>query len=144
MRFITRMFKDWLDPLPPVAQGPAGVKVDSDFAPPEPGFWQTLLALGSDGRIYEMGPADRKRLQRPIILRDPRAVRNEEIVAAARQRRARGENAAPITIIGGREYEPALPEAEILPPVPRPVQDWVEWDDIAMPPRGAGDGGHDK
>jgi hypothetical protein len=130
--------------LPPAVQGPAGLKVDADFAPPEPGFWQTLLALGSDGRIYELPPEDRKRLLRPIILRDPRAVRNEEIVAAARQRRARGENAVPISIIGAwREFEPALPQAEILPPMPRPTPDFVDWDDIVMP-SGAGGAGHDK
>jgi hypothetical protein len=46
----------------------------------------------------------------------------------------------PITIIDGREFEPALPEAEILPPAPRPAPDFVEWDDIVMPPGGAGDG----
>jgi hypothetical protein len=142
MRFIARMFKDWLDPLPPVAQGPAGLKVDSDFAPPEPGLLGTLFAWGSDGRVYTMDAADHKRL-RPIILRSERAVKNEQAVAAARQRRARGENAAPITIISdGREYEPALPQAEILPPAPRPAPDWVDWD--TMPSGGAGDGGHDK
>jgi hypothetical protein len=139
MRFITRMFKDWLsDPLPS-AQGPAGLKVDSDFAPPAPGLLKTLFGWGSDGRLYTLSSEDAKRL-RPIILRDPRAVRNEEI--AARARAARGGPNAPITIIGdGREFEPALPEAEILRPVPRPSPDWVEWDDIVMPPGGAGDGG---
>jgi hypothetical protein len=135
MRFITRIFKDWLDPLPPVAQGPAGLKVDSDFAPPEPGLLKTLFGWGSDGRLYEMSSADHKRL-RPIILRDPRALRNEEI--AARARAARGGNAAPITIISDREFEPALLQAEILPPAPRPAPDFVDWDDIIMPAPGCG------
>ena len=56
--FRTRM-GDWA--LPPAVQVPAGLKVDADFAPPEPGFWGTLFARGSDGRIYTMSPADRKR-----------------------------------------------------------------------------------
>jgi hypothetical protein len=143
MRFITRMFKDWLDPLPSIAQDPAGLKIDSDFAPPVPGLLKTLFGWGSDGRLYEMSPADHKRL-RPIILRDPRGLRNEEIAARRRAAR-RGGTDAPITIISdGREYEPALPQAEILPPAPRPAPDWVDWDDITMPSGGAGDGGHDK
>ena len=135
--FRTRM-GDWA--LPPAAQDPAGLQRDQDFAPSEPGFWQTLLGRGSDGRLYEMSPSDRKRLQRPIILRDPRAVRNEEIAAAARQRRARDGD---LIIIGdGREFEPSLPQAEILPPTPRPVPDWVEVDNIVMPSGGPKDGGH--
>jgi hypothetical protein len=140
MRSFTKTLKDWLsDPL--AVQAPIGLKVDADFNPPQPGFWGTLLGVGSDGKVYTMDAAAHKRL-RPIILRDPRAVRNEEIAAAARQRRAdRGGDHLPITIIpyGMEEYEP-LPEASILPPAPRPALDWVEWDDIIMPPQGAGDG----
>ena len=56
--FRTRM-GDWA--LPPAAQDPAGLQRDQDFAPSEPGFWQTLLGRGSDGRLYEMSPSDRKR-----------------------------------------------------------------------------------
>jgi hypothetical protein len=144
MRSFVKTLKDWLSD-PPAVQGSAGLKIDSDFAPPEPGFWQTLFGIGSDGRVYIMDAADHKRL-RPIILRDPGSIRNEEVAAEARQRRAaRGGNHLPITIIGdGREFEPALSEAEMLPPAPRPAPDFVEWDDIVMPPRGAGDGGQDK
>jgi hypothetical protein len=130
--------------LPPAVQDPAGLKIDSDFAPPEHGFLQTLLGRGSDGKIYELDAADHRKL-RPIILRSERAVRNEQIAAEARQRRARGGDHLPITIIGDGEFEPALPPAKILPPVPRPVPEPIEWDgDIIMPPTGAGDGGHDK
>jgi hypothetical protein len=144
MRFITRMLKDWLDPLPSAVQAPAGLQRDQDFAPEQPSFWGTLFGIGSDGRVYTMDAADHKRL-RPIILRDPRAIKNELTAAAARQRRARGGDYLPITIIGhGREYEPALPQAEMLPPEPRPAPDLVEWDDIVMPPGGAADGGQDK
>src|ERR1700730_13856774 len=98
--FRTKM-GDWA--LPPAVQDPAGLKIDADFAPPEPGFWQTLFGVGSDGRVYTMDAADHKRL-RPIILRDPRAVRNEEIAAEARRRRAAREGHLPISIIPhGRE-----------------------------------------
>jgi hypothetical protein len=140
VKSFTRMLKDWLDPLSPTVQPATGLQCDQDFAPPEPGFWQASVGRGSDGRLYEMSPADHKRL-RPIILRSERAIRNEEIAAKARAAR-RGGDHLPISIIpyGGREeFEPSPPEAEILPPVPRPVPDWVEWDDIVMPPRGAGD-----
>jgi hypothetical protein len=131
--FRTKM-GDWA--LPPAVQDSTGLKIDADFAPEPPGFWVTLLGIGSDGRIYTMDGADHKRL-RPIILRDPRAVRNEEI--AARARAARGGTDAPITIIGdGREYEPTLSQAEILPTAPRPTPDWVEWDNIVMPPKELG------
>jgi hypothetical protein len=141
MRFITRIFKDWLDdPLSPSVQGPTGLQRDQGFEPEPDGFWATLLGRGSDGRLYEVSPSDRKRLQRPVILRDPRAVRNEEIAAAARQRRARDGD---LIIIGvDREYEPGLPQAEILPPAPRPVPAWIEVDNIVMPSGGPKDGGH--
>jgi hypothetical protein len=137
-----RKMGDWA--LPPAVQGPVGLKVDSDFAP-EPEFWRTLFGLGSDGKIYTLDASDAKRL-RPVILRDPRAVRNEQIVAEARRRRAAREEHLPITVIphGMTEFEPALPEAEILAPAPRPVPDWIEADVIVMPPRGPGDDGHDK
>jgi hypothetical protein len=139
--FRTKM-GDW---ALPAAQGPVGLKVDADFAPEQPGLLKTLFGWGSDARLYTLSSEDAKRL-RPIILRDPRAIRNEEIVAAARRRRAARDGDLPIKIIGGmpEEYE-ALPQAEILPPVPRPVPDPVDWEgDIVMPLRGAGDGGRDK
>jgi hypothetical protein len=144
MRFFTRMFKDWLSD-PPAIQRPAGLKIDSDFAPPEPGFWQTLFGIGSDGRVYTMDAADHKRL-RPVVLRDPRAIKNEAIAAAARQRRASRSGDLPITIIpyGREEYEPTLAHAEILPPVPRPAPDaglGEGWDFIEMPGGGDGRGG---
>jgi hypothetical protein len=144
MRSFTKIFRDWLsEPLPPAVQSATGLQRDQDFAPPEPGFWQTLFAIASDGRIYTMSPGDRKRLPRPVYLRSERALRNEEIAARARAARARGD--VPITIIGGREYEPALPEAVLLPAAPRPQPDFIDWDgDIVMPPGGAGDGGGDK
>jgi hypothetical protein len=138
MRSFTKIFRDWLnEPLPPAAQGPAGLKVDSDFNPPA-GFWGTLLGRGSDGRIYTMNASDAKRL-RPIILRSERAVKNEEI--AARARAARNRTDVPISIIRDRpeEFEPLL-EAEILPAAPRPVPDWIETDVIEPPRQGGGDG----
>lgn len=79
-------------PLPPVVQYARGLERDADFNPPELSFWErvTLVAWGSDGRRYELPPEDARRL-RPILLRDPRAVRNEKLAADRASRRARGE-----------------------------------------------------
>jgi hypothetical protein len=139
------MLKLFRRALPPAVQGPGGLQRDQDFVPPERSFWRTLFGIGSDGRIYELDAGDAKRL-RPQILRDPRALRNEEAVAAARRRRAARGDHLPITVIpnGMTEFELELPPAEILQPVPRPRPELVEVDDIVMPPRGAVDGGLDR
>jgi hypothetical protein len=141
MKSFTKIFRDWLSEPQPAIQSPHGLAVDADFNPPEPGFWGTLLGRGSDGRIYELDSVDARRL-RPVVLRDERAIRNERLKAERLARRPRPA----VIILGGddAEPEPALPRAKILPAGKRPVPDFVDWDDIAMPPRGAGDGGHDK
>jgi hypothetical protein len=133
--FRTKM-GDWA--LPSAVQGAAGLKVDADFNPPQAGFWGTLLGRGSDGRIYELDVGDARRL-RPVILRDPRALRNERLKAERLARRPRPA----VIILGGddAEPEPTL-RAQILPPPPRPVPEPVEWNDIVFLPRS--DGGHDK
>jgi hypothetical protein len=131
--------------LPPSVQAPTGQQRDQDFTPPERSFWRILFGMGSDRKIYTIDAADAKRL-RPVILRDPRAVRNEEIAAEAQRRRAAREDPLPITVIpnGVTEFELELPPATVLPPVPRPTPDWVETDVIEPPRRGGGDGGQDK
>jgi hypothetical protein len=137
MRSFMKTLKDWLGD-PPASQGSAGLKVDSDFAPPESGFWGTLLGRGSDGRIYELDAVDARRL-RPTILRDERALRNERLKAERLARRPRPA----VIILGGDDAEPEpLLRAKILPPAPRPVPEPVEWDDIVFLPRS--DGGHGK
>jgi hypothetical protein len=86
MRFLPRIFKNW----PPAAQGPIGLKIDQDFAAPDPGIVERFAGYWRGHPIY------RERAPRPIWIRSERAIANEK--AAAERRRARGGD-APIWII---------------------------------------------
>jgi len=115
--------------MPPAPRG--GTAIPGD----DIGDW-----IGFNGRIYEMDEADQKRL-RPVWVRDPRAVRNEQFKAERRAQRQRGSMI--ISLDDDDEHDPYLPPAEIMPPAPRggtaiPGDDIGDW--IVMPPEGAGDG----
>lgn len=85
-------------PLPPAAQGPVGSRADQAWAAqPEPSILETLFGWGSDGKRYELPPADARRL-RPILLPDLRAERNRKIAEQRRAAYARGErDPAPVS-----------------------------------------------
>jgi hypothetical protein len=89
VKFISKIIGkmgDWA--LPPVEQPSVGQARDQDFAPPEPSFTEQIVSHWRGHRVYLEKPP------RPIILRDPRAVKNERI--ARERRRQRGEDAGPI------------------------------------------------
>jgi len=122
----------------PAVQSATGLQIDADFAAPTTTFG--ILRAWFNGRIYEMDEADQKRL-RPVWVRDPRAVRNEQFKAERRAQRQRGSMI--ISLDDDDEHDPYLPPAEIMPPAPRggtaiPGDDIGDW--IVMPPEGAGDG----
>jgi hypothetical protein len=75
--------------LPPVAQVSRGLERDADFRPPEPGIFERLFGIGSDGRTYTMSVEDQRRL-RPIYLKSERTLQNERIAAARAARRSSG------------------------------------------------------
>jgi hypothetical protein len=88
----------------PTVQGPIGLKIDQDFAEPQPGIIERFVGHWRGHPVY------RERAPKPIWIRDPRVVANEK--AAAERRRARHGN-APISFVDDGVRPDHIPYSDV-------------------------------